>query len=425
MIYDSKASHDETLPPQVQDEIKQMDTNYARNWVRVSVTPNTNQPMHDMLENKLTPYDHISIENDDPYDDEAVKQEVDLYPDEEAYNKYITSQVLLPRGDTFEKATVLRRKRDHEGNLIGKSHNNPILDSSVYEVIFSDGHTAEYATNMIAENIYTMIDKEGNELAIFKVIIGQRQDDSVAIQPQHAWTVSHNGNRVPIRTTKVWDLCIEWQDNSTSWTPLKDLRISNRIEVDEPAFRWWIYDTLKRRDQMIMASRTRYIKCMHKFGIRLPKTVEEALEIDKETSTTLWHDAIKKEMKNNAIAFEFLNPGDTIPICYKKITLHMVFNIKMDFMCKAQLVAGRHLTKVPSHLAYSSVVSRESVRIMFLLAALNDLNILSADIGNAYLYTPNREKVYAIAGKEFGSRAGETVVIVRALYGLKSAGAAW
>jgi hypothetical protein len=62
---------------------------------------------------------------------------------------------------------------------------------------------------------------------------------------------------------------------------------------------------------------------------------------------------------------------------------------------------------------------------MFLIAALNDLHILSADIGNAYLNAPNREKVYAIAGKEFGSKAGEIVIIVRALYGLKSAGAAW
>ena len=83
------------------------------------------------------------------------------------------------------------------------------------------------------------------------------------------------------------------------------------------------------------------------------------------------------------------------------------------------------MTEVPHNLTYSSVVSRESVRIMFLIAALNDLEILSADIGNAYLNAPNREKVYATAGKEFGSRAGETVIIVRALYGLKSAGASW
>ncbi len=59
------------------------------------------------------------------------------------------------------------------------------------------------------------------------------------------------------------------------------------------------------------------------------------------------------------------------------------------------------------------------------MAALNDLQVLGADIGNAYLNAPTQEKVYSTAGKEFGSHAGEFIIIVRALYGLKSSGAAW
>ena len=51
--------------------------------------------------------------------------------------------------------------------------------------------------------------------------------------------------------------------------------------------------------------------------------------------------------------------------------------------------------------------------------------MLAADIGNAYLNAPTRERVYTTAGAEFGSRQGQTVLIVRALYGLKSSGAAW
>jgi cyanate permease len=130
-------------------------------------------------------------------------------------------------------------------------------------------------------------------------------------------------------------------------------------------------------------------------------------------------------MCNNSIAFEFLEHGEKAPIGYKKITPHMVFDVKMDFTCKARLVAGGHLTEVPTSLTYSSVVSRDSIRIMFLIAALSDLKTLSADIGNAYLNAPDCEKVYAIAGKEFGSQVGQTIVIVRALYSLKLAGAAW
>jgi hypothetical protein len=84
------------------------------------------------------------------------------------------------------------------------------------------------------------------------------------------------------------------------------------------------------------------------------------------------------------------------------------------------------MTNPPSSLTYSSVVSRDSVRIAFVLAALNDINLLATDIGNAYLNAPAREKVYTTAGPEFGPELeGKSVLNVRALYGLKSSGAAW
>jgi len=52
---------------------------------------------------------------------------------------------------------------------------------------------------------------------------------------------------------------------------------------------------------------------------------------------------------------------------------------------KAWLVAGSHVTDPPTNLTYSSSVSHDSVHIAFLVAALNDLDILAADIGNMYL----------------------------------------
>jgi hypothetical protein len=52
----------------------------------------------------------------------------------------------------------------------------------------------------------------------------------------------------------------------------------------------------------------------------------------------------------------------------------MVFDIKMEyFKRKARLVAGGHNTKAPAIITYASVVSRETVRIALMLAALNDL----------------------------------------------------
>ena len=62
---------------------------------------------------------------------------------------------------------------------------------------------------------------------------------------------------------------------------------------------------------------------------------------------------------------------------------------------------------------------------MFLVAALNDLDILGADVQNAYINAKTKEKVYTTAGPEFGSNQGRPAIIVRALYGLKSSGARW
>jgi hypothetical protein len=61
---------------------------------------------------------------------------------------------------------------------------------------------------------------------------------------------------------------------------------------------------------------------------------------------------------------------------------------------------------------------------MFTIAALNELSIKSIDIGNAYLNAEAREKCHTTAGKEFGDKAGQPILIVRALYGLKTSGAA-
>jgi hypothetical protein len=71
------------------------------------------------------------------------------------------------------------------------------------------------------------------------------------------------------------------------------------------------------------------------------------------------------------------------------------------------------------------VVSRDSVRIALLVASLNELQLLACDIQNAYLTADCRERIYIIAGPEFGSEEGSIMIVKKALYGLKSSGAAF
>ena len=82
------------------------------------------------------------------------------------------------------------------------------------------------------------------------------------------------------------------------------------------------------------------------------------------------------------------------------------------------------MTETPATLTYSSVVSQDSVQIALTLAALNDLQVMSCDIQNAYLTADCREKIWMYAGPEFGSEQGSIMFVRKALYGLKSSGAA-
>lgn len=92
------------------------------------------------------------------------------------------------------------------------------------------------------------------------------------------------------------------------------------------------------------------------------------------------------------MAFRPLDVDEKIPVGSKLIPYHFEFDVKMDLTRKARLVAGGHMNKVPQHVTYSSVIYKESVRIGFLIAALNGLEVVSADVFNAYLHAEPPEK---------------------------------
>ncbi|KAL7460918.1 hypothetical protein ACHAXS_001355 [Conticribra weissflogii] len=104
----------------------------------------------------------------------------------------------------------------------------------------------------------------------------------------------------------------------------------------------------------------------------------------------------------------------------------MIIDIKMDdFGCKTCLVAGRHMTIIPAMFTYAGVVTLEMVSIALVLVTLNLLDMMAADIMNAYITAPCKEKIWTTLGSEFRKDKGKEVIIVRALYSLKSAGQAF
>ena len=83
------------------------------------------------------------------------------------------------------------------------------------------------------------------------------------------------------------------------------------------------------------------------------------------------------------------------------------------------------MTETPAVMTYASIVSRETVQIVLMIAALNDLKVKASNVQNTYLTAPCEEKIYTRLGKEFRVDKDKITVIVYALYGLKLTGASF
>lgn len=355
-----------------------------------------------------------------------------LLDQQPAYDTIINAEVQLQLGDEFMTGKVKQRALGPDGKVVGTYDENPILNSIVYEVEFPDGQVREYSANVIAENMFAQVDDEGYSHMLLDALIDYKRDET-AIPMEDKYVVTKSGQRRLRKTTKGWKLLVRWRDGTESWVKLCDLKEAHPVEVaefakargldQEPAFAWWVPYTLKKRNAILSAIKSRIRKTTHKYGVEVPKSIEHAYEIDRRNGNTTWRDAIKLEMFNVGVAFEVLEEGAKAPAGWSKVTGHLVFDVKMDFTRKARWVLDGHKTPDILGSTYAGVVSRESVRIAFTYAALNGLDIFAADIRNAYLQAPSSQKHYIICGSEFGiENVGKVALIHRALYGGKAAG---
>jgi hypothetical protein len=123
-----------------------------------------------------------------------------------------------------------------------------------------------------------------------------------------------------------------------------------------------------------------------KYGFQVPRTYEQALRLDNRNGNTLWENAATLELTQIDDYDTFIDKGHhTKTKPYKKIRVHLIFDVKHDGRHKVRLVADGHLTDIPLESVYSGVVSLRRFRIVLFLAELNHLKIWATDMGNAYL----------------------------------------
>ena len=224
---------------------------------------------------------------------------------------------MLPRGNKYSRGKFIVQKRDADGNTVGRTNNNPILDKREYRVEFDDGEVSKLTENEIAESMYSECNYSGNKYLMMESIVGYRKinkDLSVSSQK-----VVHRGRSFMQRYTVVWQLCVQWRDVSTSLQALKALKEYHTVDTAEYyvaqeidhnlAFNWCVKPVLKKSLRIISLIKNRNARCIkkiYKFGIEVPKSVAQTYVLDKNNGNNLWADAIDKEMKDLRPAFKKL-----------------------------------------------------------------------------------------------------------------------
>jgi hypothetical protein len=159
--------------------------------------------------------------------------------------------------------------------------------------------------NVIVDNMYAQVDNEANMFQLLDEIMDHKKNDKLIDIANGTLTLA-SGKVKPMITTQGWQLLMLWKDKLMSWVKLKDLKASNPIELaeyavvnqiaQEPAFKWWVSNTLCKQNYIISKIKKKYCWMTHKFGCKLPHLDEKALEIDRQMETDHWQRALNKDM---------------------------------------------------------------------------------------------------------------------------------
>ena len=89
--------------------------------------------------------------------------------------------------------------------------------------------------------------------------------------------------------------------------------------------------------------------------------------------TTLWTEAINRQMGNLKVSFTILDDGSNVLFGYDKASGHLALDDQMTLERKASWVKDGHKTPEPEWCIFDGCVSRESFHITLIHTSLNDV----------------------------------------------------
>ena len=145
--------------------------------------------------------------------------------------------------------------------------------------------------------------------------------------------------------------------------------------LDKSRWKWakrYIHFTTTTKEciQQIYLCKNKMKTPRYQFGEQVPRTIQEAYEIDKINHTNGWKNAIQKEitqLTDTYKCFKILPKGEKPPPDYQYIPLLWAFAVKVDGRKRPRCVAGGHKTpKLDPEFSNITMVSLDTVHLAFL-----------------------------------------------------------
>jgi hypothetical protein len=178
----------------------------------------------------------------------------------------------------------------------------------------------------------------------------------------------------PMWKGSIYNVRVEWENRKSTNEPMTTIAADdpvtcaiyakdNNLLLDLPG--WKSFKSIARRQQHMFQMdyqaklRSFQLAPKNKYGFEIPRDYKHAIALDEKHGTTQWVDATSLEMVqlNDSNCFHDQGKGVDIPKGFKKICVHLIYDVKHNGRHKAQLVADGHLTGIPVDSFYSGVVT--------------------------------------------------------------------
>ena len=130
----------------------------------------------------------------------------DLTP--EQTDEFMNTNVLIPRGDSYQRSTISHRKHNSSVEIVGRRNANPLLDTRAYEAELPGGEGVAFLANTMATRLLDICSYDGHNLMLFRSLLDHKSD-MTEVQRDDAFVKRNGSNSERKNTTRGWELIVE------------------------------------------------------------------------------------------------------------------------------------------------------------------------------------------------------------------------